>query len=68
MSKVKQRNEELSSMTVSDLQEELESVQAQYSKILFDHSSTGIEDNSQIKKLRKDIARINTFISSKAEA
>ncbi len=61
-----QRNEELSSMNHQDLVEELETVQAQYSKLLFDHASTGVEDSSQIKKLRRDIARINTFISSKA--
>ena len=53
---------ELQEFTDVDLVNELKEAQAEYTKLKFDHSVSGLENPMVLRDLRRDIARLNTEI------
>lgn len=51
---------EIRELTTAELGERLEAVVANYTDLRFNHRISPVEDNSQIKKLRRDIARMKS--------
>lgn len=49
---------EIKELTTAELQERLESEQANYENMKFNHHVSPLENPSVIKKLRRDIARM----------
>lgn len=49
---------EIRELTTAELQERLESEVANYTNLKFNHHVSPVEDHSQIKKLRRTIARM----------
>ena len=47
---------EIRELTTAELAERIETEVANYATMKFNHSISPLEDNSQIKKLRRDIA------------
>jgi large subunit ribosomal protein L29 len=54
---------ELRSMSSDDLQKKLVEMKEEISNLSFQHKIRPLENTSTIKKLRKDIARINTLFN-----
>jgi large subunit ribosomal protein L29 len=54
---------ELRSMSTDDLQKKLVEMKEEISNLSFQHKIRPLENTSTIKKLRKDIARINTLFN-----
>ena len=54
---------ELRSLTSDDLQKKLIEMKEEVSNLSFQHKIRPLENTSTIKKLRKDIARINTLFN-----
>lgn len=54
---------ELRSLTSDDLQKKLIEMKEEISNLSFQHKIRPLENTSTIKKLRKDIARINTLFN-----
>ncbi|HID03140.1 MAG TPA: 50S ribosomal protein L29 [Desulfobacterales bacterium] len=54
---------ELRSMSTEDLQKKLVEMKEEISNLSFQHKIRPLENTSTLKKLRKDIARINTLFN-----
>ncbi len=54
---------ELRSMSTDDLQKKLIEMKEEISNLSFQHKIRPLENTSTLKKLRKDIARINTLFN-----
>ena len=56
---------ELRELTTAELAERIETESANYANMKFNHTISPLEDNSQIKKLRRDIARMKCELHSR---
>ncbi len=56
---------EIRELTTAELAERLETEVSNYSTMKFNHTISPLEDNSQIKKLRRDIARMKCELRSR---
>ena len=56
---------ELRSMSNDDLQKKLVDLKDEISNLTFQHKIRPLENTASIKKLRKDVARINTLFNEK---
>jgi large subunit ribosomal protein L29 len=54
---------EMRSMSSDDLQKKLIEMKEEISNLSFQHKIRPLENTSTLKKLRKDIARINTLFN-----
>lgn len=59
---------EVRALTVEELAEKIETAQAQYTQMLLNHAVAPLENPSQIKKARRDIARMKTVLTEKQNA
>jgi large subunit ribosomal protein L29 len=55
---------DLKGLSKGDLQTKLTEMTALYEKMKFAHGVTNLENPLQIRTIRRDIARINTYLSS----
>ena len=53
---------ELKEMSDGDLQTELKQINTQYQKLRFDHTIKGLDNPVNLRKTKRDIARIKTEI------
>ncbi|MBQ0102668.1 MAG: 50S ribosomal protein L29 [Prevotellaceae bacterium] len=53
---------EIREFSDAELAERLEAEVANYTNMKFNHNISPVEDNSQFKKLRRDIARMKTVL------
>ncbi len=53
---------ELQEFSDADLKVELESIEAEYHKMRFDHNVQGLDNPLELRVLRRDVARIKTEI------
>lgn len=53
---------ELQEFSDADLLTELESTEAEYAKMRFDHNVQGLDNPIELREVRKDVARIKTEI------
>jgi large subunit ribosomal protein L29 len=51
---------EIRELTTAELAERIEAEVAKYGDLKFNHNISPVEDHSQIKKLRRDIARMKS--------
>jgi large subunit ribosomal protein L29 len=58
------KKKDIKGLSKDQLQAQLAELTAQYSKLSFAHGVTNLENPLQIRTLRRDIARINTYLSS----
>ena len=56
---------EIKDMTVQDLQERIAAEKARLATMKVQHAVSPVEDPSQIKKTRRDIARMMTILRQK---
>ena len=56
---------EIRELTTAELAERIETESANYANMKFNHTISPLEDNSQIKKLRRDIARMKCELHSR---
>ncbi|MBO8473335.1 MAG: 50S ribosomal protein L29 [Bacteroidetes bacterium] len=56
---------EIRDMSVADLRDRIESAKSELVTMKLNHAISPLEDNSKIKKLRKDIARMLTILTEK---
>lgn len=56
---------EYKNMTVEDLQKELKSLKSELFKLRFQHALNGLDNPKKITQVKKNIARVNTVITSK---
>ncbi len=54
------KNSEIRELATAELAERIETEVANYTNMKFNHNISPVEDHSQIKKLRRDIARMKT--------
>ncbi len=54
------KNSEIRELATAELAERIETEVANYSNMKFNHNISPVEDHSQIKKLRREIARMKT--------
>lgn len=54
---------ELRSMSVEELQTKMKDLREEMGNLKFQHKIRPLEDSSKLKKIRKDIARIETIVS-----
>lgn len=59
--------EELNSKSVAELSEELVSAKRELFNLRFQNATNQLKNTARIKEVRRNIARIQTVISSKAE-
>ena len=65
--KTKSYVDELKNKTVDELAQELVSAKKQLFNLRFQNATNQLQNTARIKEVRKNIARIQTVISSKAE-
>ena len=53
---------EIKEMSTADLAERIQTEQARYKQMLLNHAVSPLENNSQIKAARRDIARLKTVL------
>ena len=53
---------EIRELTTAELTERIEAEVANYTNMKFNHHISPVEDHSQIKKLRREIARMKTVL------
>ena len=53
---------EIKEMSTADLQELIQTEKANYSQMLLNHAVAPLENNSQIKAARRNIARLETIL------
>lgn len=53
---------EIKEMATADLQETIQTEKAKYAQMLLNHSVAPLENNSQIKAARRNIARLQTVL------
>jgi len=58
------KRNDLNSLNKEQLQDKLVELTALHGKMKFAHGVTNLENPLQIRSLRRDIARINTFLSN----
>ncbi|MDO4282714.1 MAG: 50S ribosomal protein L29 [Clostridia bacterium] len=56
---------EYKNMTVEDLQKELKELKSELFKLRFQHALNGLDNPKKITQVKKNIARVNTVITSK---
>lgn len=56
---------EYRNMTVEDLHKELKSLKNELFKLRFQHALNGLDNPKKITQVKKNIARVNTVITSK---
>ena len=54
------KTSEVRALTVEELTEKIENAKAQYQQTLLNHAVAPLENPSEIKKARRDIARMQT--------
>ena len=59
--------EELNAKTAAELNEELVAAKKELFNLRFQNATNQLDNTSRIKEVRKNIARIQTVISAKAE-
>jgi len=59
------KNSEIRELSTAELAERIETEVANYENMKFNNNVAPLEDNSQIKKLRRDIARMKTELSAR---
>lgn len=59
---------EIRSKSISDLAEQLGEAKEQLFRLRFQHATHQLDDTSQLRSVRRDIARIHTIITEKARA
>ena len=59
---------EVRALTVEELAEKIETAKAQYNQMLLNHAVAPLENPSEIKKARRDIARLMTILTEKKNA
>jgi large subunit ribosomal protein L29 len=59
--------EELSAKTVEELNADLVAAKKELFNLRFQNATNQLDNTSRIKEVRKNIARINTFIVSKKQ-
>lgn len=55
------KSEEIRKMSEEDLQKKLKDLREELGKLSFQHRIRPLEDTSRLKKIRKEIARIETI-------
>ena len=60
--------EELKTQSVADLQEQLVNAKKELFNLRFQNATNQLDNTSRIKEVRKNIARIQTIITEKANA
>ena len=55
-------------LSVEELAEKIETAKAQYNQMLLNHAVSPLENPSEIKKARRDIARMMTILTEKKNA
>jgi large subunit ribosomal protein L29 len=55
------KSEEIRKMSAEDLQKNLKDLREELGKLSFQHRIRPLEDTSRLKKIRKEIARIETI-------
>ena len=60
--------EELKSLTVADLQSQLVDAKKELFNLRFQNATNQLDNTARIKEVRKNIARIQTVITEKANA
>jgi large subunit ribosomal protein L29 len=58
------KKKDFKGLTSEQLQAKLVELSALYEKMKFAHGVTNLENPLQIRTIRRDIARINTYLSS----
>ena len=59
---------EVRALTIEELTEKIETAKAQYNQMLLNHAVAPLENPSEIKKARRDIARMMTILTEKKNA
>ena len=59
---------EVRALSVEELVEKIETAKAQYNQMLLNHAVSPLENPSEIKKARRDIARMMTILTEKKNA
>ena len=59
---------EVRALTIEELAEKIETAKAQYNQMLLNHAVSPLENPSEIKKARRDIARMMTILAEKKNA
>ena len=59
------KNSEIRELSTAELAERIETEVANLDNMKFNHNIAPLEDNSQIKKLRREIARMKTELSAR---
>lgn len=62
------KTSEVRTLTVEELTEKIETAKANYTQMLLNHAVSPLENPSQIKKARRDIARMMTILAEKKNA
>lgn len=57
---------ELKEFSVEELQAEIATTRAQYSKMKFDHAIKGLENPLALREVRRDIARMSTELNRRS--
>ncbi|MFC6269238.1 50S ribosomal protein L29 [Frigoriflavimonas asaccharolytica] len=61
------KNADIKNLSAGDLQNNLTSMQAEYTKLKLAHKISPLENPIQIKDLRRTIARLQTELSAKQQ-
>ena len=61
------KNAEIKALSVGDLQNQLASLKADYTKLKLAHKISPVENPIQIRDLRKTIARLQTELTAKQQ-
>ena len=59
------KTSEVRALTIEELAEKIETAKAQYQQMLLNHAVAPLENPSEIKKARRDIARMMTILTEK---
>ena len=59
---------EVRALSIEELAEKIETAKAQYNQMLLNHAVSPLENPSEIKKARRDIARMMTILTEKKNA
>ena len=62
------KTSEVRALTVEELTEKIENAKAQYQQTLLNHAVAPLENPAEIKKARRDIARMMTILTEKKNA
>ncbi|MEN8136848.1 MAG: 50S ribosomal protein L29 [Bacteroidota bacterium] len=59
------KQSEIRELSTAELQEKLGEVKAEYTKMKINHSVTPLENPMQLRKLRRDVARVATELTKR---